>query len=150
MQESKQTVHIFSYWSAPFDLVLTEHMGCIYTSFAISWIHQSENIWCQPTLYLCQPQDHWVSNSGTARARTALAQPHCGLTTGGRSHFKEGKQWKNRQKELHLLEDLKMWIFSEKHCTLTPILLPKSNNWTLFTDVALGLMFCCFCSCHTV
>lgn len=44
-------------------------------------------------------------------------RPHCGLTSGDRSHLKEGKQWENRQKELHLLEDLKLWIFLENHCT---------------------------------
>lgn len=44
-------------------------------------------------------------------------RPQCGLIMGDKSHLKEGKRWKNGQKELRLLEDLKLWIFSEKHCT---------------------------------
>lgn len=89
------------------------------------------------TVALHKPELHWL-------------RPRCGLTMGDRSHLKEGKQWKNRQEKTSLVGRLKNVDIFREILYLTPFLLPKSNNWTLLTDVALGLMFCCFCSCHTV
>lgn len=89
------------------------------------------------TLALHEPELNWL-------------RPHCGLTMGDKSHLKEGKQWENRQEKTSLVGSLQNMDILRETLHLTSLLLPKSNNWTLLTDVALGLMFCCFCSCHTV
>lgn len=76
-------------------------------------------------------------------------RPCCSLTKGGRSHLKPGKTQK-KLKRIVLVRSLKTVDNVRETQHPTPLLLPKANNWTLFTDVALGLMFCCFCSCHAM
>lgn len=120
MQESSQPAHIFSYWSGPFGLVLTEHRGCVYISYATHWIHRCQNTRWQPPLQTCRSQGHWVSNSSTAGARNALAQaipwPHHGWQIPSSSRKAVEKQ----RERIVLVGRLKVRIFAEKPCTQLP------------------------------